>query len=106
MTINHIPYCYTSMPLSKFDNLEVLDSKHMMTTLLHLYRNGPMNKTSLYNRVCRNPNMPQKLVLLEDAGLIMQMGTDNRATLVVLTEKGEIIAKIIAELDKALKPSS
>ncbi len=89
------------MTIDGIDNLGVLDSKHMMTILLYIYRNGPVTKNSLYENVCRNVNMPHKLDMLEDEGLIMQK-TANRATLLQLTEKGKGVSRIISILDDAL----
>src|SRR5574344_567690 len=90
-----------NMTIDGTDNLGVLDSKHMMTILLYIYRNGPVTKNSLYENVCRNVNMPHKLDMLEDEGLIMQK-TANRATLLQLTEKGKGVSRIISILDDAL----
>ena len=84
------------------DNLDVIDSKHIMSILLFILRNGAVTKTVLYEKVCRNPNMPQKLEGLEEAGLIMQMGAGNRSTLIDLTTKGEKVARAIESLDNIL----
>ena len=34
---------------------EVLEEKHVMKTILYLYRNGPSTKMDIYNGVSANP---------------------------------------------------
>jgi len=41
---------------------EVLEEKHVMKTILYLYRNGPSTKMDIYNGVSANPRMPDKLM--------------------------------------------
>lgn len=50
----------------------LLEEKHMVTILLFLMDNDGCAKTDLYSSVSRGTRMPNKLDILENAGLIVQ----------------------------------
>ena len=77
--------------------IKVLESKHMLSTLLFLLGNGSCTKMELYNGVSKNPRMPEKLEELVGLGLLT-IGTRDRATEVCLTDKGRDVASAIRNI--------
>ncbi len=71
------------------DGILVLEGKHMISTMLYLLSNDGCIKTDIYRGVSNNPRMPEKLNLLEDAGLIRQESyPENRSVRIFLTDMG------------------
>lgn len=78
----------------------VLEERHMISIILHLYRNEGCTKTELYQSVSQNPRMPTKLDTLESAGLLKQDAPDgSRAVRITLTDLGRSVASKLAEID-------
>ena len=78
----------------------ILEEKHMVSTLLFLSENDRCTKTELYRAVSSNPRMPEKLDLLESAGLIRQVNAEgSNAVRLTLTETGRRVASMLSELD-------
>ena len=74
----------------------VLGERHMVSVLLLLLRQGPCMKTDIYSKVSTNPRMPEKLDMLENAGLIVQTpDTSTRRVTVSLTPKGIDVATLL-----------
>lgn len=82
---------------------EILEERHMIAILLHLRGSGECTKTELYGAVSSNPRMPEKLDILEDAGLIVQASNEgSRAVRLGLTDLGRDVAARLAEIDVML----
>ena len=47
----------------------ILEEKHMVSIIMYLTENDGCMKTDVYTDVARNSRMPEKLGMLEDAGL-------------------------------------
>jgi len=79
---------------------EVLEEKHVMKTILYLYRNGPSTKMDIYNGVSANPRMPDKLMAMKTIGLVMRVKPDgkSRAQVLALTEKGQRVGEELEKL--------
>ena len=84
------------------EGLSVLESRHNIAILLALI-NGPMTKSELYRAVSTNPRMPEKLAVLERAGLLTISRIDYRKDVVELTEKGMRVAGKLSELDSIIR---
>ena len=81
----------------------VLEEKHMISTMLFLADNGGCTKSELYRSVSSNPRMPEKLDMLEDAGLIMQEASEgSRAVRISLTDLGVMVSAMLAEVDRMM----
>ncbi len=77
----------------------VLGERHMVSVLLLLRREGPCMKTDIYSSVSTNPRMPEKLDMLEDAGLIVQTpDASTRRVTISLTPAGEEVATLLDEI--------
>ncbi len=63
----------------------------MMSVLLFLLENGQRNRTSIYNSICRNSNMHQRLDRMVDLGLLTSDASIHRIFM-NLTERGRYIA--------------
>lgn len=78
----------------------VLEEKHMISTMLYLAGSDGCTKTELYRAVSTNPRMPEKLDILEQAGLIRQDCSDgSRAVNIRLTDLGNAVSAKLAEID-------
>ena len=81
----------------------ILEERHMVSTLLFLHGNSGCTKTELYRAVSSNPRMPEKLNLLESAGLLTQRSRDgSNAVRISLTDLGHEVASILAEIDELM----
>ncbi len=79
----------------------VLGERHKVSVLLLLRREGPCMKTDIYSSVSTNPRMPEKLDMLEHAGLIVQTpDTSTRRVTISLTPAGEEVASMLAEISR------
>ena len=95
------PYSYDP------DNpLPVLEERHMMDILMYLYTHGRSKKTDVYKGICLNSRMPEKLVRLQHAGLIVihtYEGNYNTRGDVELTDYGARVTQVILNLSRVLK---
>ena len=95
------PYSYDP------DNpLPVLEERHMMDILMYLYTHGRSKKTDVYKGICLNSRMPEKLVRLQHAGLIVihtyEENYNTRGD-VELTDYGARVTQVILNLSRVLK---
>lgn len=81
-------------------DITVLEEKHILSTILYLTK-GPCTKMDIYNNVSKNPRMPDKLMRLQELGLLdMEMDPVTRATIVFLTDKGQVLGTILEAVEK------
>lgn len=81
-------------------NITVLEEKHILSTILYLTK-GPCTKMDLYNNVSKNPRMPDKLMKLQELGLLdMEKDPMSRVTTVFLTSKGQVLGTILKAVEK------
>lgn len=73
----------------------------MMAVLLFLLENGPSNRTDIYNNISRNSNMPQRLDLMVDMGLLTSNASIH-GIYMGLTSPGRYIAEHLTLIEKAL----
>ncbi len=87
-----------------YTGLTLFEERHMISILLYVSENEGCMKTDLYKAVSHNPRMPDKLNLLENAGLLIQ-DTSKNTNLVrlTLTEKGQAAVNDLKSLDSNLK---
>ena len=79
----------------------LLEERHAISILLFLRDGGPSKKTDIYSKVSTNPRMPDKLDMLEGAGLIVQIqDASTRRVTVSLTPAGEEVASMLAEISR------
>ena len=81
--------------------IDRLDPKHLMAVLLFLLENGPSNRTDIYNNISRNSNMPQRLDLMVDMGLLTSNASIH-GIYMGLTSPGRYIAEHLTLIEKAL----
>ena len=81
--------------------IDRLDNRHMMSVLLYLLENGQCNRTSIYNSISRNSNMPQRLDRMVDLGLLTSSASIH-GIFMDLTERGRYIAEHLALIERAL----
>ena len=81
--------------------ISVLCDTHAIPILMHLSDNGPCSRTEIYRTVGRNANMPKKLIMLEDAGLI-RMDVVGNAGLLSLTDTGRKVARKLRDIESLL----
>lgn len=80
--------------------ISVLEQKHMISTILFLADSGRCTRSELYRAVSANPRMPEKLDLLEEAGLIMQELSDgSQAVRISPTDLGTEVSATLSEID-------
>ena len=60
-------------------------------------------KVNIYRDLPRSSRYPEKLARLEEAGLIVQRGVVGRTVLLDLTEKGERVARLLAQVGDSLR---
>lgn len=83
------------------EGVRILESRHMVSILLFLRGSGPVQKMEIYENVSTNPRIPDKLKVMEDAGLLTET-TDGRTKTITLTEKGLRVATILEKLDEVI----
>ena len=85
-------------------DISSLEEKHLISILLYLNMNPRCKKMDIYEEISSNPRIPDKLNKLEDMGLIIQTDDEEtRSKVIILTKKGAIVAKKLAEMDQMLK---
>ena len=81
--------------------IEIFGNTHSLSILMYLTDHSGCTKTDLYQEVVRNSRMPDKLNVLEKAGLIHQV-QDGRSTRLYITSKGLEVAKYRFEIEDIL----
>ena len=81
--------------------IDLIDNRHMMSVLLYLLENGQCNRTSIYNSISRNSNMPQRLDRMVDLGLLTSSASIH-GIFMDLTERGRYIAEHLVLIERAL----
>lgn len=83
--------------------LSILCDMHAIPILLFVEERGQCIKSDIYREVGRQANMPKKLEILADSGLIdMEPKGDGRTTTVLLTDKGDRIVKLLRDIEAVL----
>ena len=83
--------------------LGVIEESQMTNILLYILENGGCRKSEIYKDLPRSSRYPEKLARLEEAGLIVQRGVVGRTVLLDLTEKGERVARLLAQVGDSLR---
>ena len=79
--------------------VEILEGKHILSTLLYISRLSPVLKSDIYNDISRCSTMPEKLEGLQSAGLVEIHHTGRTDSNVnIITEKGWKVADLINEM--------
>ena len=79
--------------------IDVLGEKHVLEMLLFLRENGTCNKSQLYSGVSRGARMPDKLDMMEGAGLIvMDLVEGSKCCRISLTDLGRRIGDFLSDL--------
>lgn len=81
--------------------IEIFGNTHSLSMLIYLTDHSGCTKSELYQEVVRNSRMPDKLNVLEEAGLIEQV-QDGRATKLFITGRGVEVAKHLNEIEDIL----
>lgn len=81
-----------------------LEEKHMVSILLFLMDNDGCMKSQLYDSVSRGLRMPDKLDMLEDAGLIVQESDGPyRSVTLRLTDLGREVCRELVVIEEMLE---
>ena len=79
--------------------VEILEGKHVLSTLLYISRLSPVLKSDIYNDISRCSTMPEKLEGLQSAGLVEIHHTGRTdSNVIIITEKGRKVADLINEM--------
>lgn len=81
--------------------IDLIDNRHMMSVLLYLLENGQSNRTSIYNSISRNSNMPLKLERMVEMGLLTSAASIH-GIFMDLTDRGRYIAEHLVLIERAL----
>lgn len=93
------------MVSSEFERF--LQDKHQYNIMKLMFENDEVKQNDFYGNPCRNHDiirnsrMPDKLNVLEKAGLIHQV-QDGRSTRLYITSKGLEVAKYLFEIEDIL----
>ncbi len=83
-----------------------LEEKHIVSILLFLMDNDGCMKSQLYSSVSRGMRMPDKLDMLEDAGLIVQESDGPyRSVTLRLTDLGREVCRELVVIEGILEGS-
>ena len=80
----------------------ILEEKHMVSIIMYLAENDGCMKTDIYTDVARNSRMPEKLGMLEDAGLIAQKANEFRTVRLELTDLGKKVCEELTIIENLL----
>ena len=80
----------------------ILEEKHMVSIIMYLAENDGCMKTNVYTDVARNSRMPEKLGMLEDAGLIAQKANGFRTVRLELTDLGKKVCEELTIIENLL----
>ena len=81
--------------------IESLDSKHMMSTILHIHERGPCKRTEIYQYISRNGNMPQKIDAMIERNILTEKPNYN-GSILELTESGHMIAEHLQGIESLI----
>ena len=85
--------------VEKGSSLHILDRNHMLSILVYLRNNRPAIKSEILNNVSHSRTVMDKLEALRAMGLIEVYSIqDSRLSFIVLTDKGERVARMIDDL--------
>lgn len=80
--------------------LSVLCDTHAIPILLYLGEHGRCIKSDIYREVARHANMPKKIDVLVDSGLIeLEPSEGGRTTTILLTDMGGRVVKILRDIE-------
>lgn len=80
--------------------LSVLCDTHVIPILLYLGEHGRCIKSDIYREVARHANMPKKIDVLVDSGLIeLEPSEGGRTTTIILTDMGGRVVKILRDIE-------
>ena len=92
------------MTRAQMSLIEVLGEKHVLDILLFLRENGTCIKSQLYDAISRGTRMPDKLDMMEEAGLItMKQPEMSKCCNISLTDLGRRIGDFLALLSEDVK---
>ena len=78
--------------------LEILQGKHVLTTLIYISKMSPVMKSDVYSNISRSQGMSDKIESLYKLGLIEIYSTVSKAEILVITEKGKRVVEIIDQM--------
>ena len=79
--------------------LEMLEGRHVLSTILYLDEVAPVMKCDIYKEISRSAGMKDKVQDLYDMGLVQIYATGRtNAGVVVMTAKGKEVAKTIRDI--------
>ena len=78
------------------DDMRLFEEKHVMHTLIFIGQHPGCMKTEIYDAISHNPRMPEKLEMLENAGLVMKTN-DDKCIRYGLSPMGFHMAQLITE---------
>ncbi len=79
--------------------LDMLEGKHVLSTILYLDEVAPVMKCDIYKEISRSAGMKDKVQDLYDMGLVQIYATGRtNAGVVVMTPKGKEVAKTIRDI--------
>lgn len=85
------------------EGVRILEEKHAISVMLYLLENDGCRKSEIYRDVSRNPRMPEKLEMMESAGLVVfdppNHGLHPR---IVLTDMGRDVAEALSRIDSRM----
>lgn len=88
----------------RLELIDVLGEKHVLDILLFLCENGTCIKSQLYDAISRGTRMPDKLDMMEEAGLItMEQPEMSKCCRIALTDLGRRIGDFLAGLSEDAK---
>ena len=95
------------MPVRKNINrpIDILDSRHVMSLILYINEYGPSRRIDIYDNVSRNSNMPDKIGIMKEWGLIEEVPTVD-GMLLGLTDSGMAVANMLLSIESVLKVGS
>ena len=79
----------------------ILNEAHAAEIIVFVSRNPGCSKTDLYRGVARGVRMPDKLLMLRDAG-ILEIVDAGRSTALMLTPRGQAVARCLREIESIL----
>lgn len=88
----------------KKTTIDVLEEKHVLSTILYINRTSPVMKSDVYNDISRSSSMSDKLCDIENLGLIDVYQTiRNNSNILMITDKGRKVAGLIEDLVRILE---
>ena len=84
--------------------IRIFERKHMLAILFFVHSRGGCTRIELYNGVANNDRMPDKLGVLEEAGLITQhIDRNTRAVRIEMTDVGMEAMGHLLEVDRLIE---